>query len=111
MASVHLGRMLGPAGFGKTVAVKKLHPQFAKDPDFLSMFFDEARITSRLTHPNIVMTLDVLEDETGLYLVMEYVHGATLSAVNRALRKVGSRVPPATASAILVGALHGLHAA
>jgi serine/threonine-protein kinase len=111
MASVHLGRMLGPGGFGKTVAIKRMHPHFAKDPDFVSMFFDEARLTSHLSHPNIVMTLDVLEHDDAVYLVMEYVHGATLSAVQRTLRKTGARVPPALASTIVTGALHGLHAA
>ena len=40
MATVHLGRLLGPVGFSRTVAIKKLHPQFAKDSDFVSMFLD-----------------------------------------------------------------------
>src|ERR1700728_3744145 len=35
MATVHFGRLNGPAGFARTVAVKRLHPQFARDPDFL----------------------------------------------------------------------------
>ena len=41
MATVHIGRLLGPVGFSRTVAIKKLHPQFAKDPDFVDMFVDE----------------------------------------------------------------------
>ena len=32
MATVHIGRLLGPVGFARTVAVKRLHPQYAKDP-------------------------------------------------------------------------------
>ena len=44
MATVHLGKLLGPVGFSRIVAIKALHPQFAKDPDFLSMFLDEARL-------------------------------------------------------------------
>ena len=48
MATVHIGRMLGPVGFARTVAIKRLHPQFAKDPDFVAMFLDEARLAARI---------------------------------------------------------------
>src|SRR5215208_33452 len=44
MATVHFGRLQGPVGFSRTVAIKRLHPQFAKDPEFVSMFLDEARL-------------------------------------------------------------------
>ena len=46
MATIHLGRLLGPVGFARTVAVKRLHPQYAKDPEFVSMFLDEARLAA-----------------------------------------------------------------
>ena len=45
MAAVYLGRLVGPAGFSRVVAVKRLHAQYAQDSDFVSMFLDEARIT------------------------------------------------------------------
>src|SRR5437660_12389044 len=61
MAAVHFGRLLGAAGFARTVAVKRLHPQFAKDPEFVSMFVDEARMAARIRHPNVVQTLDVVQ--------------------------------------------------
>ena len=54
MATVHLGRLLGRAGFSRTVAIKRLHPQFAKDPEFVAMFLDEARLAARIRHPNVV---------------------------------------------------------
>ncbi|MBX3227679.1 MAG: serine/threonine protein kinase [Labilithrix sp.] len=111
MASVYLGRMSGPAGFGKTVAIKRMHPQFAKDPEFISMFLDEARITSGLSHPNVVLTLDVLEEPGELLLVMEYVHGGSLASILRAAQGQGLSTPPAIASAIVVATLNGLHAA
>src|SRR5262245_42351848 len=41
MATIHLGRLSGPAGFSRTVAIKRLHPQFAKDPEFVTMLLDE----------------------------------------------------------------------
>src|SRR4051794_41750876 len=79
MASVHFGRLLGPVGFARTVAIKRLHPQFAKDPEFVSMFLDEARLAARIRHPNVVPTLDVVAEEKELFLVMEYVEGESLS--------------------------------
>jgi serine/threonine protein kinase len=51
MATVHYGRLLGPAGFARSVAIKRLHAQFAKDPEFVSMFLDEARLVARIRHP------------------------------------------------------------
>src|SRR5579864_4111150 len=43
MATVHVGRLLGPVGFSRTVAIKRMHANLAKDPEFVSMFLDEAR--------------------------------------------------------------------
>ena len=54
MATVHLGGCSAPAGFARTVAIKRLHPQFAKDPEFVAMFLDEARLAARIAHPNVV---------------------------------------------------------
>lgn len=110
MATVHLGRMQGPAGFGKTVAIKRLHAQFAKDAEFSSMFLDEARVTSGLMHPNIVMTLDVMDEPDGLYLVMEYVHGVSLAMIQRHVERERA-FPHRIVSAIVSGFLEGLHAA
>ena len=78
MATVHFGRLLGPVGFSRTVAIKRLHPQFAKDPEFVSMFLDEARLAARIRHPNVVPTLDVVATDGELFLVMDYVPGESI---------------------------------
>jgi serine/threonine protein kinase len=111
MATVHLGRLQGAGGFARSVAIKRLHPQFAKDPDFVSMFVDEARLAARIAHPNVVPTLDVVSQGDELLLVMEYVRGASLSRLLRALAQKGERAPPRIVASILSGVLHGLHAA
>jgi serine/threonine protein kinase len=111
MATVHLGRLHGPVGFTKTVAIKRLHDQFAKDEEFVDMFIDEARLAARIHHPNVVQTLDVVQAEDQLLLVMEYVHGAQLSTLTRLAKKVGKRMPPSIVSAVVAGMLRGLHAA
>lgn len=111
MATVHIGRLQGPVGFSKTVAVKRLHEQFAKDEEFTSMFVDEARLAARIHHPNVVQTLDVVQQGNQLLLVMEYVHGVQLSTLTRLTRKTGQRMPSSVVIAIVAGMLRGLHAA
>src|SRR4051812_12447471 len=111
MATVHLGRLLGPSGFSRTVAMKRLHAQLAKDPQFVSMFVDEARLAARVRHPNVVPTLDVVDSEGELILVMEYVLGESLSHLVQSASASGKTVPLRVAVGVLVGVLHGLHAA
>jgi len=111
MATVHLGRLLGPAGFSRTVAIKRLHEQFASDPEFVAGFLDEARLAARIRHPNVVPTLDVVATQGQLFLVMEYVEGESVARLQRMLKKSGAEMPLAIALAVVTSALHGLHAA
>ena len=110
MGSVHYGRLIGPVGFSRTVAIKCLHEQFLKDPEFISMFIDEARLAARVRHPNVVQTTDVVVLEDEVFLVMDFVQGESLSRLARSAGKRG-RVPLDVLSAVMVGVLHGLHAA
>jgi len=111
MATVYIGRLLGPVGFARRVAIKSLHSQFAKDADFLSMFLDEARLSGSVQHPNVVQILDVISTSAELHLVMEYIEGEPLSRLMRVLSAAGERVPVPVAVAIITGVLEGLHAA
>jgi eukaryotic-like serine/threonine-protein kinase len=111
MATVHFGRLLGAAGFARPVAIKRLHPHFARDPEFASMLIDEARVAARVLHPNVVPTLDVVSQGAELFLVMEYVPGASLSTLLDALRARHQRAPPEIALGIMIGTAFGLHAA
>ncbi len=111
MASVHYGRVAGPAGFARTVAIKRLHPHLAKEPEFVAMLLDEARLTARIRHPNVASVVDVVVDERGVLLVMDYVHGESLSRLMRAAVHDGARPGFDVISGIMVPALHGLRAA
>jgi serine/threonine protein kinase len=111
MAAVHLGRLLGPVGFSRTVAIKRLHSHHARDPEFVNMFLDEGRIVARIKHPNVVPTLDIVALDGELFLVMEYVHGAPISKIMGALSRRKERMPVNIAVGICVGFLEGLHAA
>jgi serine/threonine-protein kinase len=111
MANVHLGRLLGLAGFSRIVAVKRLHAIFARDPEFVSMLIDEARLAARIRHPNVVAMLDVVALEGELLLVMEYVHGESLGKLIVAANKAKQRIPVHIVLTMIAGTLYGLHAA
>lgn len=111
MATVRFGRLMGEVGFSRTVAVKCLHPQFAKDQEFAKMFLDEAKLAARVRHPNVVPILDVVSRDGELFLVMEYVQGESLSKLVRGVRARKSRIPLRIVASIMAGALDGLHAA
>jgi serine/threonine-protein kinase len=111
MATVHFGRLSGPVGFSRTVAIKRLHPHFAKDPEFVTMFLDEARLCGRIRHPNVVPTLDVVTTEGEIFIVMEYVAGEALSKLMKMAAAKNILMPPKVAATILSSVLHGLHAA
>ncbi len=82
MAEVFLASTVGAEGFSRRVAIKRVLPGFSENPQFASMFIDEARISSRLVHPNIVSVVDFDRDPDGrLYLVMELVEGKDLDAL------------------------------
>jgi serine/threonine protein kinase len=111
MATVHLGTILGPFGFTRTVAIKRLHAALSRDPEFVAMFLDEARLASRIRHPNVVPVLDVYAEEGELSLVMEYIDGESLARLLRLMSENGAHVPVGIAVSVVCSVLHGLHAA
>jgi serine/threonine-protein kinase len=111
MATVYLGSVRGARGFARTVAIKRLHPQFAADPEFSSMLLDEARLAAVIRHPNVVPTLDVAQSDGELFMVMEYVAGESLARLLLEARGRSLPAPRSVGVAIVVDALSGLHAA
>jgi serine/threonine-protein kinase len=93
------------------VAIKRLHPKFASDREFVAMFLDEARLASRIRHPNVVPIVDVVAQRGEVFLVMDYVPGEALSRLWRAVAQRKDPVAPRIASAIVTAALKGLQAA
>jgi len=110
MATVHTARIEAD-GMHRLVAAKRLHPQLSEDPEFVSMFHDEARIASRIHHPNVVPVLDVVTSGNELILVQEYVHGVPLSHLLKQANANEEPIPIHVTLAIVTGVLAGLHAA
>jgi serine/threonine protein kinase len=107
MAEVLLALMDAGGGFSKVVVLKRIWPDLASDPDFVTMFHDEARLAIRLNHPNVVQTHAVIEEGTNLAIAMEYLHGQSLTTV---MNRVGSgELGLGLRLRILIDALAGLH--
>jgi serine/threonine-protein kinase len=117
MAEVFKARALGPSGFERDVVIKRILPAHGRDPEFVRMFVDEAKILGLLHHPNVVQVYEFGDDEGTPYLALEYVDGPSLSKVLRVLRGAGRRIPPAIAAYLArevcraLDYVHALHSA
>ncbi len=111
MADLYLGKRLGAAGFSRPVAIKIVHRELARDPKFIRMFLDEARLAVRIQHPNVVRVEELFEAEGTYLMTMEYVHGVSLFELLYTLAKSGRRLAPTLAAWIGVQVADGLNAA
>jgi serine/threonine protein kinase len=111
MGSVMLALARDANGGAHPVALKQLHAHLADDPRMVEMFVDEARLASRLSHPNIVHVKDVEMIKDAVVLVMDFIEGIPLSALMRKLRDEKRTMPLPIARRIVHDMLLGLHAA
>lgn len=89
MAEVYRARAVAMKGFEKEVAIKRVLPSLTRNRRFVSMFLDEARLSMKLSHPNIVQVFDVGRSDNSYYLVMEFVRGHN---VRQIFQKTAERV-------------------
>ena len=111
MAMVWLARLRGKRGFEKLFAIKTIKTEHISDASFQEMFLDEARIASRIIHPNVAQIVELGEQDDILYLVMEFVDGDSLAKLNRLGQKRGRRMPAGVALKIMADVCDGLQAA
>lgn len=112
MAQVWRAVLRGAAGFNRAVAVKRMLPEMTGDPELVAMFVEEARVCSRLIHPNIVQILDFDTDSLEHYfMVMEWVEGVNLRDYLLSYADRGAPTMWPLVVAICIEALRGLGAA
>jgi len=115
MGSVYLARLDGTAGFEKLVALKRIHPHLAKETDCVEMFLDEAKIASRITHPNVCSVFDFGQADGEYYIAMEYLVGEPLARLYTRVANIPeqrrSPLLPLRMARIVADACEGLHAA
>ncbi len=93
MAEVFLAKAYGSHGFEKTLAIKKILPELARDPEFEARFIAEAKVSVRLSHANVVQVLDFGRMGESLFIAMEYVDGLDLAAMQRKFKDEGRQIP------------------
>jgi serine/threonine protein kinase len=111
MAELFLSHTRAMHGFEKLVVLKRILPQYAENPQFVDMFLHEARLAATLDHPNIAHVYDIGEFEGSYFFAMEYVHGASLLKVMRAITAARRPLPLEHALNVIVGTCAGLQCA
>ena len=87
MAEVYLAKSSGVEGFEKVVAIKRILPTVSEDPDFETMFIDEAKISARLAHSNVGQVFEFGQVDEQYYIAMEYIPGKDLRAIQTHLEE------------------------
>jgi serine/threonine-protein kinase len=113
MATVFIGRRKSRRSGRRRelVAIKSMKQELAEDEAFATMFLDEATLTARIKHPNVVQTLDVANEGGKLLIIMEYVPGVSLARLLELGMKSRQSIPPRIVCAIICDLLRGLHSA
>jgi serine/threonine-protein kinase len=81
MAKIFLARAIGPSGFNKLVVLKSMRQSLLEDNALRQMFVDEARLSARFNHPNLVQVQEVNPTAEPPYLVMEFLDGKPMSGL------------------------------
>ncbi len=110
MAEIFLARDV-EATPPRLVVLKRILPAQARNPDFVKMFHDEARLASLLVHPNVVKVFELGRGPAGPFMVMEYLAGLDLFEVIRRARRANLFVPWEFAVRVVIEAAEGVHAA
>jgi serine/threonine protein kinase len=109
MGEVWRGVDTGWGGIERPVAVKVIAPIFAREPDFVRTFVDEARLSFLLCHSNVVTVRDIGQTDETWFIAMEWVEGGDLGAILKRMdKRAGQPLPMRFAVLVAVEAARGL---
>ncbi len=108
MAEVFRAKSYGVEGFEKVVVIKRILPELAERPDFVTLFIQEAKLAVRLSHANVVQAFDLGIARDAYYIAMEYVHGADLAQILARAKREGRELPFALSVYIAAEVAKGL---
>ncbi|MBC7171804.1 MAG: serine/threonine protein kinase, partial [Polyangiaceae bacterium] len=112
MASVYLARIETAEGFSKLVALKRIHEHLGAQPGYVEMFCEEARLTARISHPNVCAVFDFGEENGEPFMAMEYLAGETFASIVEAVAaRPWAPEWPFRGAHLIAHAAEGLHAA
>jgi serine/threonine-protein kinase len=109
MAEVFLAKQDGPAGFEKTVVVKRIRKALVEEQKFIDMFLREARIAARLNHMNVVQIFELGQEGDEYFIAMEYLDGITLHRAARRSWAMEKSMPMEVVLRCVADAAQGLH--
>ena len=108
MAEVFLAKAYGAHGFEKTLAIKRILPELASDPEFAARFIAEAKVAVKLSHANVVQVFDFGRIGESLFIAMEYVDGLDLAALLKKYKDDNRHIPLPAALHIAIEIIRGL---
>ncbi len=108
MAEIFHASCITPGRFDRPIVLKRMHKHLAENREFVSMFVDEARISTRLDHPNIVQLFDFQANSDGLYIILEYIEGPDLLSLLKGAARRRTTMPPEIAAYITCHILEAL---
>lgn len=108
MGTTYLACTMGAAAFERLVVVKRLHDRHADDPIQRRRLIEEAELAACVHHAHVVSVVHAGQDSRGVFLVLDYIEGATLSQLRRQLAP--GRVPTPVAVRVILDCLGGLAA-
>ncbi len=109
MAEIFRAKTIGAEGFEKEVVIKRILPHFTEDEAFVTMFIDEAKVSAKLNHRNIVQIYDFDKQDDTYYIAMEYVEGKDLKRLMDTGVKTEHPLNVGQIATIMMGACEGLH--
>ncbi|MEI6079783.1 MAG: serine/threonine-protein kinase, partial [bacterium] len=109
MAEIWRAKTIGVEGFERVVAIKCILPSYTQNPEFNSMFIDEARIASTMTHSNIVRITNFGVIDNKYYHEMEFVEGRNLRQILQKCKEDHVAFPVDSACYIMSEICKGLH--
>src|ERR1043165_9767463 len=108
MAEVFLAKAYGAHGFEKTLAIKRIFPELASDPEFAARFIAEAKVAVPLSHANVVQVFDFGRIGESLFIAMENVEGRGLDEILSKCKDDGRQVPLPAAFHIAIEIIRAL---
>lgn len=108
MAEIFRARPFYAADPRRYLVIKRILPHLADDAGFITMFVDEARITTQLSHPNICQLYELGLLDGSYYIIMEYIAGRDILSIINWYRRQRSFLPPAQVGYIIAEICAGL---
>ncbi|MBL93188.1 MAG: serine/threonine protein kinase [Myxococcales bacterium] len=109
MAEIFLARQEGLEGFEKMICIKRIRPHLSNQPNFVTMFLNEAKLAARLNHPNIAQIYDLGRINDSYFIAMEHISGRDMSRIIPKAQTKGIGFPMVYALKVAANVCDGLN--